>query len=82
MEELLYGLVDEHPGSDGLVVDLVHPSLYAYERGQSAVLRSGGGADRTVAPPWKDFIGSSQNCVESPMDAGDDADSNVPHQST
>ena len=34
----LCGCVDWHPGSDGLVRDLVHPSLYCYRRGVSAQL--------------------------------------------
>lgn len=33
---------DVHPGFDGLVIDIVHPSLYCYEQGKTLVL---GGAD-------------------------------------
>lgn len=32
------GLVDWHPGSDGLVRDLVHPSLYCFRRGATPQL--------------------------------------------
>lgn len=29
---------DEHPGSDGLVIDHVHPSMYAYREGVTQVI--------------------------------------------
>lgn len=54
---------DVHPGSDGLVVDLVHPSMYAYEQGATPML-----GDATVheAPAWDTFVGSSAAQPEAP----------------
>ena len=35
-------IVDVHPGSNGMVIDLVHPGLYAYEGGVSAITHGDG----------------------------------------
>lgn len=45
--------VDRHPGTPQ-IVDLVHPSLYAYEDGVTPVL---GDATWTFAPPWDEYLG-------------------------
>lgn len=59
---------DVHPGSDGLVIDLIHPSMYAYEQGVTPVL-----GDATVhqAPGWDTFLGSSAARPETPPDSVD-----------
>ncbi len=44
---------DEHPGSDGIVIDIVHPSMYAYEQGVTPVM---GDATVVEMPPWKSFV--------------------------
>eukprot|EP00171_Calliarthron_tuberculosum_P006069 IDg6069t1 len=44
---------DVHPGSDGLVIDLIHPSMYAYEQGVTPVL---GGANVYNMPEWQSFM--------------------------
>ena len=51
-------IVDVHPFSNGMVIDLVHPGLYAYEKGVSAVIH--GGAEVLAAPKWQDLVGTSE----------------------
>ena len=52
-------IFDVHPGSDGLVIDVVHPSMYAYEQGVTPVA---GGADVFKMPPWNVFV-ATRNAV-------------------
>ena len=54
---------DYHPGSDGQVVDLVHPSLYPLVFGRSLVMPVEEGEESTTA--WKATIGTGtpQPCV-------------------
>ena len=55
--------IDRHPGTPQ-IIDLVHPSLYAYERGQTMVLEgAAGGANVTQMPEWSSFLGK-QGVVE------------------
>lgn len=44
---------DTHPGSDDLVVDIIHPSLYCYEQGVTPVI---GEADVFEMPVWSEFV--------------------------
>ena len=46
---------DRHPGTPQMI-DLVHPSMYAYERGKTHILPNVG-AEATAMPAWKDFLG-------------------------
>jgi hypothetical protein len=46
---------DRHPGTPQMV-DLVHPSLYAYERGKTEVLPHVP-ASMSQMPPWDNFLG-------------------------
>ena len=67
-------VVDYHPGSKDLVVDLIHPSLYAYERGRTPLITSEKAAMQPsidscvsglVGPPWNAFAsgGSEEELV-------------------
>jgi len=55
--------VDVHPGSDGMVIDLVHPGLYAYEQSVSAVMPQAG-AEMFSGPVWEQVIGTSDVAFE------------------
>lgn len=46
----LEALRDEHPGTNGQVIDVIHPSLYPWVRGLSRVVTQEG-------LPWEQFIG-------------------------
>ncbi|KAI8924655.1 hypothetical protein BC831DRAFT_505416 [Entophlyctis helioformis] len=50
---------DWHPGSDGKVLDLVHPSLYPLVYGRSLVLSLDDRATATSTPPW-DVMSASE----------------------
>ena len=54
---------DRHPGTPQ-IIDLVHPSLYAYERSKTFVL-----GDATVLenPTWASFIGNTTGGVDDPI---------------
>ena len=52
---------DVHPGSNGLVIDIVHPSMYAYEQGVTPVL---GGASVVKMPRWETFVMNNAAKVE------------------
>lgn len=52
---------DRHPGTPAMV-DLVHPSLYCYERSRTPVLE-GAGAEATQSPPFRDFLKAKTTVV-------------------
>ena len=55
--------IDRHPGSLQ-IVDLVHPSMYAYEKGQTMVLEgAAGGAQVTQMPEWSSYLSKQQQDV-------------------
>lgn len=54
--------VDRHPGTPAMV-NLIHPSLYCYERGRTAVL---GGAQTLRMPPWQAFLGDGGRVEDPP----------------
>ncbi|GME31037.1 hypothetical protein GTA08_BOTSDO13229 [Neofusicoccum parvum] len=65
---------DWHPGSDGQVLDLVHPSLFPFVYGRSRILGDGrtlelddclaaAGRGETVPRPWVEKIWGSMNKV-------------------
>ncbi|KAI8924640.1 hypothetical protein BC831DRAFT_297083 [Entophlyctis helioformis] len=62
---------DWHPGSDGKVLDLVHPSLYPLVYGRSLVLSLDDRATATSTPPW-DLVAKSE-CVSGKPTFGWDA---------
>ena len=54
--------IDRHPGTPQ-IIDLVHPSLYAYEKGQTMVLEgAAGGAQVTQMPEWSSFFWQTGSC--------------------
>ncbi|KAL7564692.1 hypothetical protein ACA910_021247 [Epithemia clementina (nom. ined.)] len=55
---------DRHPGTPQMV-DLVHPSLYAYERGKSIILPNVG-AEATQMPEWSSFLSTQGTTEEIP----------------
>ncbi|KAI8920668.1 hypothetical protein BC831DRAFT_87138 [Entophlyctis helioformis] len=56
---------DWHPGSDGKVLDLVHPSLYPLVYGRSLVLSRDDRATATSTPPW-DVMSASERVSGRP----------------
>ncbi|KAI8926191.1 hypothetical protein BC831DRAFT_504624 [Entophlyctis helioformis] len=56
---------DWHPGSDGKVLDLVHPSLYPLVYGRSLVLSRNDRATATSTPPW-DVVSASERVSGKP----------------
>ncbi|KAI8926175.1 hypothetical protein BC831DRAFT_504617 [Entophlyctis helioformis] len=56
---------DWHPGSDGMVLDLVHPSLYPLVYGRSLVLSRNDRAMATSTPPW-DVMSASERVSGKP----------------
>ncbi|KAI8924597.1 hypothetical protein BC831DRAFT_392773, partial [Entophlyctis helioformis] len=57
---------DWHPGSDGKVLDLVHPSLYPLVYGRSLVLSMDDRATATSTPSW-DVVSASESTSGLPV---------------
>ncbi|KAI8928093.1 hypothetical protein BC831DRAFT_135169 [Entophlyctis helioformis] len=57
---------DWHPGSDGKVLDLVHPSLYPLVYGRSLVLSRSDRVKTTSTPPW-DVVSASERVSGQPV---------------
>eukprot|EP00977_Amphora_coffeiformis_P004413 scaffold936_cov106-Amphora_coffeaeformis.AAC.19 len=60
---------DRHPGIP-VMVDLVHPSLYCYEKGKTPVL-VGVGAEALQSPPFDEFIHCETELEDKKSDADD-----------
>ncbi|OJD28634.1 uncharacterized protein BKCO1_1320004 [Diplodia corticola] len=74
LEDVPESKKDWHPGSDGQVLDLVHPSLFPFVYGRSRILGDGrtlglddclaaAGGGETVPRPWVEKVWGSMNNV-------------------
>lgn len=67
---------DRHPGTKQMI-DLVHPSLYCFERGKTHVLPHAGAEVLEQPSNWKEFLGSGvASCKSTESAPPDAADSN------
>jgi len=70
---LASGPKDWHPGSDGQVLDLVHPSLFCYERGVTPELSASRGAlflPHTDFHGWKAFLSGPRDSAKPAVQKG------------